>query len=135
MTYLAGYCIALLTFLIADMIWLGVMAPRFYRPIMGDIVAPAVNWLPAAIFYAIYPVGLLIFAIGPALRDGALSAALLYGALFGFFTYATYNLTSYAVLRNWTPALALVDIGWGTVLGALTAGVTAWLLMRLLGLG
>jgi uncharacterized membrane protein len=62
MTYVTGYVAALLTFFLADMAWLGTMAPRFYRPTLGDIAISGVNLAPAMVFYALYPVGLLIFA-------------------------------------------------------------------------
>ena len=122
-----GYFSALMVFVAADMVWLGTMAPRFYRPTLGDIAISGVNLPPALLFYAIYPIGLLIFAIHPALKNGSLITAAVYGALFGFFTYATYDLTNHATLRNWTLPLTLVDVSWGTVLAALasTAGFLA----------
>ncbi len=119
LTWVVGYLAALVTFLGADMVWLGTMAPRLYRPTLGDIALSGVNLAPAVVFYAIYPVGLLIFAIHPALKSGLLAAALVSGALFGLFTYATYDLTNYATLRNWTLALTIVDVVWGTLLAAL----------------
>lgn len=118
-----SYFVALVTFLAVDMLWLGTMASRFYKPTLGDIAISGVNLPPAILFYAIYPVGLIIFAIDPALKTGSWTAALIYGALFGFFTYATYDLTNQATLRNWTTLLTLVDIAWGTVLGAITSVV------------
>jgi uncharacterized membrane protein len=127
MTALIGYVAALAAMVVADMIWLGVMVDRLYRPTLGDVLAGSVN-LPAAIaFYLIFPVGLTIFAVMPGLRSGSASTAALYGALFGFFTYATYDLTSQATLRNWTTRLTVIDIAWGVVLGTLasTAGYAA----------
>ncbi len=100
LTALIGYVTALVVFFAVDMVWLGIMAPRYYRPIMGDIALATVN-LPAAFaFYVLYPIGLLIFAIYPALKSGSLTTALIYGALFGFFTYATYDLTNQATLAQ-----------------------------------
>lgn len=134
LTLVAGYGVALVLFVVVDLAWLATMAPRFYRPIMGDIAAPSVNMAAAVSFYALYPIGLMVFAIAPALRDGQMSTAAIYGALFGFFTYATYNLTAYAVLRNWTTPLAVVDIAWGTILAAVAAVATTWIVMRIFGL-
>jgi uncharacterized membrane protein len=131
MIYLAAYITALITFVAADMAWLGTMASRFYKPTMGDIAISSVN-LPAAItFYAIYPIGLIVFAINPALKDGSISTAALYGALFGFFTYATYDLSNLATLRNWTLQLAIVDTVWGAILGALASVVAYWIVSKL----
>jgi uncharacterized membrane protein len=131
MTYVAGYVAALVTFLAADMVWLGAMASRFYKPTLGDIAIPGVNLPPAIVFYAIYPIGLLIFAINPALKNGSMTTAAVYGALFGFFSYATYDLSNYATLRNWTLQLTLIDVVWGTILGAVTSVVTFWVASRI----
>jgi len=133
MIYLIGYLVAFVTFVSADMVWLGTMAPRFYRPTLGDIAISGVNLPPAILFYIVYPVGLLIFVINPALKSGSISTAVLYGALFGFFTYATYDLTNYATLRNWTMQLTLVDAAWGTILAAITSATTFWLAGKLIG--
>jgi len=131
LTSAIGYFVALSTFVAADMVWLGVMAPRFYRPTLGDIAISGVNLPPAIVFYAIYPIGLLIFVISPALRSGSVMTAALYGALFGLFTYATYNLTNYATLRNWTLQLTVVDVAWGAILGAVTSIATVWVVSKL----
>lgn len=128
---LFGYGLALAVFVTADMVWLGAMAPRFYRPTLGDIAISGVNLPPAILFYAIYPIGLLIFAIQPALKSGSMSTAAIYGALFGFFTYATYDLTNQATLRNWTVQLTLIDVAWGTILGAISASISFWLMTKL----
>src|SRR4029078_11233783 len=88
---IVSYFSSLLTFVACDMVWLGLMAPRFYRPILGDSALVGVNLPPAIAFYLLYPVGLMIFAVMPALKAGSPGAAALYGALFGFFTYATYD--------------------------------------------
>jgi uncharacterized membrane protein len=131
LTSAIGYLVALSTFVAADMVWLGAMAPRFYRPTLGDIAVSGVNLPPAIVFYAIYPIGVLIFAVGPALRSGSLMTAAVYGALFGFFTYATYDLTNYATLRNWTFQLTVVDVAWGTILGAVTSTAAVWVVSKL----
>jgi uncharacterized membrane protein len=134
-TYVIGYVVALLTFFLADMAWLGTMAPRFYRPTLGDIAISGVNLPPAIVFYALYPVGLLIFATIPALKSGSVTTAVVLGALFGFFTYATYDLTNQATLRNWTLQLTLVDVAWGIILAAITSAVTFWVVSRFVGAG
>ncbi|MFZ0114910.1 MAG: DUF2177 family protein [Xanthobacteraceae bacterium] len=135
MIQVVGYLAALATFVVADMVWLGLMTPRFYRPTLGDILITGVNLPPALVFYLVYPVGLVIFAVNPALKSGSVGSALLNGALFGFFTYATYDLSNYATLRNWSLPLTVVDIAWGSVLAALAAAVSFWLVTRLVGAG
>jgi uncharacterized membrane protein len=135
LTYATGYLAALVTFVAADMVWLATMAPRFYRPTLGDIAISGVNLPPAILFYAIYPVGVLIFAISPALKNDSLITAAVYGALFGFFTYATYDLTNHATLRNWTLPLTLVDVAWGTILAAFTSIVGVMAVSKLAAAG
>jgi uncharacterized membrane protein len=119
--YGAAYLATLALFVLADMVWLGTMASRLYRPTLGDIALSGVNLPPAIIFYILYPIGLVVFAILPALKGGTVNMALFYGALFGFFTYATYDLTNQATLRNWTLQLTLVDVAWGSALAAAAA--------------
>ncbi len=132
---LAAYAAALVAFVVADMVWLGVMVPRFYRPALADLLASDVNLAAAIAFYLLYPVGLVIFAIHPALKSEVQSTAIVYGALFGFFTYATYDLTNHATLRNWSAAVTIVDIAWGTVLGAFAAAVGVFIAAKVASAG
>lgn len=127
---IACYFVTLVVFVGLDMAWLSIMAPRYYRPVLGDIALAGVALGPAAVFYLIYPIGLTIFAILPSLKSSSLSAAAMHGALFGFFTYATYDFTNQATLRNWSTSLSLVDIAWGTVLAAVSATVTVAVVLR-----
>lgn len=131
--YVLGYAAALIVFLAADMLWLGTMVGRIYRPALGDVLAATVNLPPAIVFYLIYPVGLMIFAISPGLKSGSVATAATYGALFGFFTYATYDLTNFATLRNWPLQVTIIDIAWGTLLGAMSAAVAAYVAIKLAG--
>jgi uncharacterized membrane protein len=121
MPYFVSYLSALVTFVIVDAIWLGTMSSRLYKPILRDVLLPQFAIMPAVVFYLAYPVGLVIFAVNPALKAGSLQTAVMLGALFGLFTYGTYDLTNQATLRNWTTTLTLVDLIWGSVLGAITA--------------
>jgi uncharacterized membrane protein len=86
-----------------------------------------VKWPIAILFYLIFLVGLLIFVLIPALEGESLRHALIFGALFGFFTYATYDLTNWATLRDWPTLISLVDMTWGTVLTMAVSGVTYWI--------
>jgi len=126
MTNLTAYLATLTVFVLCDMVWLGTMASRFYRPTLGDVLLANVNLTAGVAFYLIYPVGLVIFAVLPALKSGGLTHAALYGGLFGFFTYLTYDLTNQATLRNWTTQLTVLDAGWGTLLGAIAATAGFW---------
>jgi uncharacterized membrane protein len=131
MPYLAAYFPTLVVFVLCDLAWLGTMASRLYRPTLRDLLLTDVN-LPAGIaFYLIYPVGLVIFAVLPALESESLAQAAVRGALFGFFSYMTYDLTNQATLRNWTTQPTLLDAGWGTLLGAIAATAGFWLTAKL----
>jgi uncharacterized membrane protein len=83
-----------------------------------------INWPAAIIFYLVFLVGLVIFAVYPAVEKGQWQYALFYGALFGFFTYATYDLTNLATLRDWPLSVTIVDMIWGTVLGMSVSVIT-----------
>lgn len=126
MAHLAGYVAALVVFAVVDGAWLYFMGSQLYKPVLGDILAPDVRLAPALAFYLLFPVGLSIFAIDPAIKAGSIGTALFYGALFGLFTYATYDLTNFATLRNWTLQLTLIDIAYGAVLSAVAAAGGYW---------
>ena len=135
MTYVAGYFAALFAFVVIDMAWLAAMTSRLYRPTLGDILIADVNLSPAIMFYLIYPIGLVVFALNPALKSGSMTTAAAYGALFGFLTYATYDLTNYSTLRNWTMQLTIIDLLWGTMLSATAAAASYLAVTRLVGAG
>lgn len=128
--YAGAYVAALVIFAVIDLTWLTLMAGRFYKPILGDIMAANVNLKAAAVFYLFYPVGLVIFAIGPALKTGDLKTAAIMGALFGLFAYGTYDLTNQATLRNWTTSLTLVDMAWGATVSGVAAFAAAWVVAK-----
>jgi uncharacterized membrane protein len=124
-TFFALYLISVPVFFIIDMIWLGVIASSFYKNQLGDLMQ--ISWTPAIIFYLVYLIGLIIFAVYPGVLEGSWKTALIYGALFGFFTYATYDMTNLATLKDWPLAVVVVDIVWGTILGASVSVVTYYL--------
>lgn len=118
------YAIALPVFFTIDMIWLGLVAKNFYRGQIGSLMKTDVNWVAAIIFYLIFISGLVVFVITPAMEKGSLSHALLFGALFGFVCYATYDLTNLAVAKDWPLLVTIVDLIWGAVLAASVSSVT-----------
>lgn len=121
----SGYVCAFVVFSGVDLVWLTLMGNRFYRPILGDILLPEANLKAAAAFYLLYPIGLTIFAVAPALKTGEVKSAAVMGALFGLFAYATYDLTNQATVRNWSLTLTLVDVAWGTLLSGFAAVIAA----------
>ena len=131
MVHLAAYVSGLAAFAVADLIWLSVMVPRFYQPAIREILAPQANIFPAAIFYLLYPVGLTVFVVLPALKTLDLRSAALHGAMFGLMCYATYDLTNQATLRVWPTALTIVDVAWGAVLSGFAAVCSFWVASKL----
>ncbi len=125
------YAIALPVFFVIDMIWLGLVAKDFYRNQIGFLMKEDINWIAAIIFYLLFIVGLVYFAISPAILKNSLTSAILVGAFFGFITYATYDLTNLATLKNWPLFVTIIDLIWGTVLGALVSGITYYLYFKL----
>lgn len=119
---LVMYLITLAVFFLVDMIWLGVVAKGFYRRHLGPMLSPKVNWTAAILFYLLFIVGLLVFVIKPALAGGEPLKALFFGALLGLISYATYDLTNLATLKDWPLVVTVVDLIWGSVLG----GVVSW---------
>jgi len=122
--YLKLYAVTVPVFFFVDMLWLGVIARNFYRDALGHLMAPSVKWAAVIGFYLMFIVGILIFAVIPGLRKGSLSWTILYGGLFGFFTYATYDLTNLATLADWPAKMAVVDIIWGVALCSLVSGAS-----------
>jgi len=118
------YAIALPVFFVIDMIWLGLVAKNFYKSQIGFLMKPDINWTAAIIFYLLFIVGLVLFVIMPAVEKGSWIYALLFGALFGLITYATYDLTNLATLKDWPLMVTIVDLAWGATLGALVSVIT-----------
>jgi uncharacterized membrane protein len=121
MKIFSSYLATAIAFVAIDMVWLSLMAERLYRPVLGDILKPRPELGPAAVFYLIYTIGLFGFVVWPAQQAESPLRALLSGALFGSVTYATYDLTNQATLRNWSTTLSIADICWGSVLAAISA--------------
>lgn len=129
--YLKLYALTVPVFFAIDMVWLGVIARGFYRRQLGSILSPQVNWPAAVAFYLLYIAGILFFAVRPALGSNSWGQAAVLGALFGLFTYATYDLTNLATIKDWPIAVVVVDMVWGMCLCALVAlasfSVSKWL--------
>lgn len=119
--YLAAYLAAAFVMVAVDMLWLGLIARTFYRDGIGHLMAEQPKIAAAVAFYVLYALGLLVFALAPQADNPAWGRTILMGGLFGFFAYATYDLSNLAMLRNWPVRLALVDMAWGTLISATAA--------------
>jgi len=119
MTFLKLYLIAFVIFIAIDAIWLGLIAPKFYKAQIGHLMSEKPNFIAAIVFYLIFIVGVVYFVINPAVEAQSMSKVLIAGALFGFMTYATYDLTNLATLKDWPIQVTIVDLIWGTSLSTL----------------
>jgi len=119
--YIKLYLATLVAFFAVDLVWLGLVARTFYRKYLGFLMAPKVNWPAALIFYLLFVVGILVFAVLPGLEAGSLKTALWRAALFGLIAYATYDLTNLATLKDWPLLVTVVDLIWGTAVSVLVS--------------
>ncbi len=129
--YLIAYGIAAVAFGLLDAIWLRWAGENFYRPVIGEIMAEKFDMKAAAVFYFLYLGGMVWFAIKPGLDSGSVSTALLNGILLGALCYATYDLTSQAILKVWATKISLVDIAWGAFATGTASTVATWATLKL----
>jgi uncharacterized membrane protein len=125
------YGISLPVFFVIDMVWLGLVAKNFYAKYIGFLMKPDVNWIAAFLFYFLFIAGLVVFVITPAIEKHSWMTALLLGALFGLITYATYDLTNLATIKNWPLLVTIVDLLWGMTLSASVSTITYLIAARL----
>lgn len=128
--YLIAYVSAAVVFGALDFMWLRWAGENFYRPVIGEIMADEFRIAPAAAFYFLYLAGLVWFAVRPGLESGQVAIALLNGLLLGALCYATYDLTSQAVLKVWATKISLVDICWGAFATGTSAALATWITLR-----
>lgn len=122
--WLAQYAVAAVAFCLIDLVWLGTVATRLYDDRLGDLLAPSPRVGAAVAFYSIFVAGLVYFVIHPAVEAGSWRRALFAGAFFGFVTYATWDLTNLAVLRDFPAGIVPIDLAWGTFLAASVCSAT-----------
>ena len=123
------YLIALVIFVIIDGIWLGFIAKDLYRKELGHLLASNPNWTAAIIFYLLFLVGLVYFVINPGIEKESIMTVVISGALFGLLTYATYDLTNLATLKEWPLKITNIDLIWGTSLSTIVSTATYYFYM------
>lgn len=130
-TVLWAYAGSLVTLLVADAIWLGVMARSFYKEQLGDMMLPQPNLAIASLFYLFFAAALVLLVVSPAVKSGSLITVIAYGAVLGLAAYGTYDITNLATLKNWPIKVTVVDMAWGTFVTALSAAggylVATWM--------
>jgi uncharacterized membrane protein len=131
MNYLKEYGVVFITFFTIDLLWLGIFAKNLYKKYLGYILSPNTNWLAAISFYLLYIAGIVFFVISPAMEKKSWKYALFAGMFFGFITYATYDLTNLATLKDWPIKITIIDLIWGSTLGGAVSWITYNVLTRL----
>jgi uncharacterized membrane protein len=115
-TYGIAYAGTLISFLLIDAIWLGVVAKNIYRDQLGELMLPSPNLAVAATFYLFFAMAIVALAVRPGLDAGAIWSAIGYGAVLGLAAYGTYDMTNLSTLKGWPVSLSIIDLAWGTVL-------------------
>jgi uncharacterized membrane protein len=124
------YLVAAVVFLALDLVWLSLVAQDLYEHFLGDLLADSPNAAAAFVFYAIFVAGLVYFVIAPAVEEQSARTALVRGAAFGLVTYATWDLTSLAVIEGFPVGIVPIDMAWGTFLAAAVSTATYQLWTR-----
>ena len=129
--FLKLYGLTALVFFAIDLVWLGVVAAGFYQKHLGHLLADQVRWAPALLFYLLFILGILVFAVVPGLSASSLTRTLALGAFLGLVAYATFDLTCAALFKGFSTVVVVVDLVWGTCLSAVVAaagyGIGRWL--------
>ena len=128
---LRNYGITLGIFLVIDFIWLTVIAKSLYAQHLGYLMAPKANLVAALVFYLLFVVGLQFFVLNPALLNGNWVSVLLTGMFFGLVTYATYDLTNLATVRDWPILITAIDLVWGSFVSGATALLSYLIIQRI----
>lgn len=126
-SFLKKYLYTFIPFLVLDALWLGLVAPSFYKANIGHLMTDSPNFVAAGLFYLLYVAGLVVFVTG---REGNLKQAAIRGAFFGLLCYATYDLTNLATLRDWPVLVTVVDLIWGTFVSTVTSVAAVWLMRK-----
>jgi len=125
------YLVTLISFLALDSVWLGFISPAFYDRYIGHLMADEPNFIAAGLFYLIFIGGLVYFAVQQGVTADSLRIGATRGAIYGLVTYATFDLTSQAVFRDWPTIVTIVDLVWGTVLSSATVALAVYLTRKL----
>ena len=131
---IAKFLITASVFMAIDLIWLGFIARPIYVHYIGSFLRTPPNWPVAFLFYGLFIVGLIYYAVEPAIIEKSIKKAAIAGAIFGFFTYMTYDLTNLATLKNWPYQIAIIDIIWGIILSASVSLISTFIYLQLFGM-
>lgn len=125
--FFIAYFATLVSFLVIDAVWLGLIAKKFYAQQLGSLMRDDILFVPAGIFYLLYSAGIVLLAVRPEQQPLSLLNVAFYGAVVGFIAYGTYDVTNLATIKDWPLPMSVVDLIWGTCISSLVAvaGATA----------
>ena len=126
MSFVKNYLIAIVIFTVIDLVWLVFISRKLYQEKLGHLMAPKVNFAAAAVFYLLFIAGMVFFVINPAVEKQSVLYALGAGAFFGLITYATYDLTNLATLKDWPVSITIIDLIWGSFVTSATSALSTW---------
>jgi uncharacterized membrane protein len=129
--FLPAYLTIIVVMFVLDIIWLSMIAQPLYQQGIGHLMADEPNFLFAGMFYLVYAAGLIWFALMPNRHHRGLKNTFATAAAFGFFVYASYDLTNLALLKDWSLSLSVIDVTWGTLLSGVSAAFGKWVFNRL----
>jgi uncharacterized membrane protein len=129
-TIALAWILAAVFFLALDAVWLTLMTPRLYQPVIGHLLRQPFDMLAAVLFYVVYVSGMVSLAIAPALAARSVAQAAARGATLGFVAYATYDLTNQATLQGWSWSITLADLAWGTTVTGTACTLSAWVVLK-----
>jgi uncharacterized membrane protein len=128
--FLKLYIIALTLFLLIDMTWLGLIAKNFYSQQIGFLMKSNINYFAAITFYLLFIMGIVLFIVIPAIEKNSWVNALVFGALFGLITYATYDLTNLATIKDWPLLMTIIDLIWGSFIASSVSVLTYFISLK-----
>jgi uncharacterized membrane protein len=131
MNYFIAYITTLIPLTALDMLWILVLAKKFYEDKMGFLFSKSINLVPVAFFYPIYALGVMVFAVLPAVSSASWFEALWRGALLGLVAYGAYDLTNHSTIANWPVSMTIVDMAWGMTVTALTSVIAYFIITAL----
>jgi len=120
-TPVIAYAATAVAFFALDFVWLSLAVPRIYKPLLGTLLRDSPNLPVAAGFYLVYVVGLVVFAVLPAVSAGSWLTAIGLGALLGLVAYGTYDFTNLSTIRDWPVMVSVIDLAWGISVSAVSA--------------
>lgn len=126
--FIIRFVVAGVIFALIDAVWLSLVANKFYKSQIGGLLLEKPNFVAAVLFYVIFLIGLVVFVLSPSIAAQDWTWALGLGALFGFVTYATYDLTNLSTLKGFTVKLVIVDMAWGTLVSSVVS-VSAYMML------